>query len=73
MKRKANQRLVDKPVTVIDRDNVTVFELNLPFLVTRVGRVTEQCDAFLQRKCSRDKKRGTEPLWVELCFTKNRE
>ena len=38
MRRKANQRRVDKPVTVTDRDGVTVFELNLPFLVTAVRR-----------------------------------
>lgn len=67
MRRKANQRLVDKPVTVIDRDSVTVFELNLPFLVTGVGRVAEQGDAFLQWKYARHKEA------VGPTFTKNQQ
>ena len=62
-----NQRLVDKPVTVIDRDSVTVFKLNLPFLVTGVGRVVEQGDAFLQWEYARHKEA------VGPTFTKNQE
>jgi len=73
MKRKVNQRLVDKPVTVIDRDVVTVFELNLPFLVTGARRVAESGDASLQWKCERHKESRPLSLVVGIAFTKKKK
>ena len=60
-------------MTVINVTVLRVFELNLPFLVTGIGRVAEQGDAFLQQKCARHNKPGTVSLVVGLAFTKNQE